>query len=59
VCRETYIKEYLISLYDGEEKVGYLMKGYFISKKYYYSLEVELIYQCMLHAQVNHITFHL
>jgi len=42
-----------------KKTVGYLMKGYFISKKHYYSLEVELIYHCMLNAQVNHSTFHL
>lgn len=42
-----------------KKTVGSLMKGYFISRKHYYSLEVELIYQCMLNAQVNHSTFHL
>jgi hypothetical protein len=35
------------------------MKGYYISKKHYYSLEAELIYQFMLNAQVNNSTFHL
>jgi hypothetical protein len=42
-----------------KKTVGSLMKGYFISKNHYYSLEVELIYQCMLNAKVNHSTFHL
>jgi hypothetical protein len=42
-----------------KKTVGYLMEGYLISKKHYYSLEVELIYQYMLNAQVNHSTFHL
>ena len=40
-----------------KKTVGYLIKWYLISKKHYYSLEVELIYQ--LNAQVNHSTFHL
>jgi len=42
-----------------KKTVGYLMKGYFISEKHYYTLEAELIDHCMLNAQVNHSTFHL